>query len=307
MKIHTITCTTAAAGMLLTLPSAFAEVAVPHTFVAGEEAVASEVNENFSVLADEINSLGEVTVGTSFGDYFISPSSNGNLGNRNVVAWEENHRDCYVGRGFFENTESIAVGSFTDPVTIFVWQQLCTDGDPANVIYEREYVYGYPADGSGADGSVIVISEDGTSPADADADGILEIVAEVDFRAIRRGNSLPSVEVRNITHLHMDGDEILFANNWGTTMSHIDQTITVNGLTFDDVVVSSFDNIDRIRFHTRDIGPILEVNACMNCDPAFPGNQRQRGVVFYRTEAAGQAGSLNDTPFPHATNVWFAE
>ena len=302
MKTNTITCTTATAGLLVALPSAFAEVTVPHTFVAGEDAVASEVNENFSVLADEINALGESGTGASFGDYFMPPSSNGTLGDRNVVAWEENHRDCYVGRGFFENTESMGVGSFADPATILVWQMLCTEqGDPTTVTYELEYIYGSPSGGFGAEGAVVEIREDNNG------DGTFETEQENDYRWIVREESLASAVVQNITELHMDGPEVLFANNFSATVSDLDQTITVNGETFDDVVVAHFDSIDRVRFHARDIGPVLEVNRCMNCDPVFSGDQSQRGVVFYRTEAAGQAGSLNDTPFPHATNVWFAE
>lgn len=310
MTTRTLLATAVASAGLFVVPTAFAqEVSVPNSFSEGDPAVASEVNDNFAALANEIESLGQQTTGAAFSDYFFSPSSNGSLGSRNMIVWEDpnprfsNADDvfpdtCYITRAWFDASDvDVQLENGPDnPDTINVWQQLCTDTN-GSIIWELEYVYTVPEDGFDGDMGVAI-------NLDNDGDQTFEFEEETAYRFKTNIDSLGQTEVRNTTELYLDGNgEVLFANNWVRHVTELNETITVNGIEFNDVAVSNFAGFERTRFLANGIGPILEVNGFQG-DPVFSSGQGQRGVIAYRVDGSEDGiSNLGGTPVVSGASI----
>lgn len=288
-------------------------VTLPNTFTAGDPAVAAEVNDNFATLEAAINAQGA----TAFSDYFLKPSSTGALGTRNVIVWEISDFDptCYIARGWFDNTNTeISVANATTTVTpdeIFVWRWLC--GDSTTVTQEGEYVYALPSlsDGSqpsGLNGDSWTQAQGISINWDGNGDQIFEDTGNFGYEQRSTRNPAATVDLVVGEEYYFDASgDVIRVSGWSRALRRLNRSITVNGMTFNDVVVGNFatsnQSPERIRLYAKDIGPILE---SFGGDPVFP-NQFTRGVIFYRIEGTGTAGSLAGTPFESTdrANVWF--
>jgi len=307
----------AAAGALVTANAG--AVSVPNTFSAGENAVAAEVNQNFTALADAINAAGA----TSFGaEYFLQPSTSGDLTARNVIVLKEDRggttdgcsEEVYRVRVFFENTNggsiSNASGSVT-PAKAWVFGFVCADREnPTQVTYQSEYAYALPSSGSFAEAQGVEINED------ADADGSFENQNSYDYTLTNSTNPLATSQLTHSIELYRDGDSILTATSFSSLMSDYSGSVAVSAplsQTFSDVAFQSISGFtgnggQRIRVRARNIGLVQEFNDATLDDPVF-NNQTRASAIYYRIEGQGTAGSLANTPFDGGASqgVWFSQ
>lgn len=91
ITMRTIVSFLSACALLLAAPAAWAQVTVPNTFTAGTPAKASEVNANFTALANAINNLtansgGTLTAVTGYSDTYGASSA---VADRNVWVYRE--------------------------------------------------------------------------------------------------------------------------------------------------------------------------------------------------------------------------
>lgn len=292
MKIRILTTIVALAAS-----TSATAVTLPHTFVAGQPAVAAEVNANFAALENAANAS---PWGTSLSDYYLTPSAGGALDERNVIVLQQSGGDCFVARVDFTNTTGVTVDTPSGSVApdrIFVWQMVC--GSSTGVSYELEFVYAVPESGlAQADG--VNIRED------QDGDRTFDGGGSFDYRQETNNNPLPTAEVINVIEIYQDGSATPIVNNWAQMASPLDGPVTINGMTFDEIAVFNFLGFDRVRLRQKGVGTILEVGDNMNADPHF-GGQISRGVVYYRIDGA-TAGSLTGTPYLSGdiANPWFA-
>lgn len=294
-------------------------VSVPNTFSAGQPAKAAEVNANFTALENAINARGS----TSFGsEYFISPSTNGQLTGRNVIVLKENRggsggcqEDVYRVRVYFENTENISLDTPGGPVTpdrLWMFGFVCAPSGSATASYILEYLYAIPSTGSFADALGIEINED------AEADGSFETQTNYNYFQTYNVNPLNSAELVHSTEMYRNGSgETLVANNVSSVSAILGKSLTVGaplGETFSNVMVQSLMNYTggnggRIRFRAPGIGVVQEINDASVDDPLF-NSQVKADAIYYRIEGQGTAGDLSGTPFDsgsggNAAGIWF--
>lgn len=285
------------AGVCLLAAMAATAATPPHTGPWGPPGAATYGNS-------DVQSSGNTVFGppwnTSVADYYLTPSAGGGIAERNVIVLEQSGSGCYVARVDFMNTTGVAVNvpsGTVEPERIFVWQMVC--GNSMDVFYELEYAYAIAASGF-ADSYGVRIREDANGDRTFDRDG------SFGYRLESNSNPLRTAELINNSEILQGAQGTLpVVNNWAQLASPIDEPITVNGMTFDDVAVFNFLGFDRVRIRQKGIGTILEVDRSVNTDPLF-GGQRSRSVIYFRVDGA-TAGSLEGTPYlsGDVANLWF--
>lgn len=294
-------------GLLMSTPAGAASV--PNTFSSGEPAVAAEINANFDALISDIEAVQESTGdsgSTTFTNYSIRPSSSGALGERNVIVSAVEGGNCYAARGWFTNPGDVTVetassGTVT-PDQVFVFQYVC--GDASEVTYEQEYLYAVPESGGFDQAQGAEINED------EDGDGTFETEQAWDYRSTFDSNPLANAQLITSNELYFNGSgELQGSGNWVRVLSELGQPLTVNGETYDNVVVENFLGFERMRFKAEGIGTVLTLTGGGNSDPLFNSEQSRRGAIFYRVD--GQtSGDLSGTPFATSgllINQWFQQ
>ncbi|WP_070989318.1 hypothetical protein [Halofilum ochraceum] len=297
----------AAIGLLMSTPAGAASV--PNTFSSGDPAVAADVNANFSALISDIeaveNSVQNAT-STAFSNYSMGPSASGALGERNVTVLAVEGNNCYVARGWFTNPGDVTVetassGTVT-PDEVFVFQYVC--GDTSEVTYEQEYVYAIPSSGGFDQAHGAEINED------EDGDGAFETEQAWDYRSTFVSNPLTNAQLVSSNELFFNASgELQASGNFTRVVSELGQPLTVNGETFQNVVVENFLGFERLRFKAEGIGTVLTLTGGAISDPLFNSEQSRRGAIFYRVD--GQtSGDLSGTPFATSgllINQWFQQ
>lgn len=293
---------------------------VPNTFSSGDPAVASEVNANFDALISEIEAIQssvDDSTSTTFDNYSMTPSGTGSLGTRNAIVWKQEagtpapvvgtaEGNCYIARGWFTNETDITVEGASGPVTpdeVWIWHMACTNQAGDQLTFEMEYRYAVPSSGGFSSANAVEIN------VDEDGDGTYEAETGFDYAYSSTRTPLSNSELLSANDLYLDGSgEIVTATNFSMIRRSLDRSITVNGMTFDNVMVSSFVGIERVRFHAEGIGPVLELNGGANSDPVYNSEQDRRGVIFYRMDGQEQ-GDLSGTPFAAGMtkNTWFQQ
>lgn len=294
-------------GLLMSTPVGAASV--PNTFSSGDPAVAADVNANFSALISDIeaveSSLQNAT-STAFSNYAMGPSTGGALGERNVIVSAVAGNNCYTARGWFANPGDVTVDTASSgtvtPDQVFVFQYVC--GDTSEVTYEQESLFAVPASGGFDQAQGAEINED------ADGDGTFETQQAWDYRSTFVSNALANSQLVSSNELYFNASgEIQAAGNWARVLTELGQPLTVNGTTYNNVVVENFLGFERMRFKAEGIGTVLTINGGGNSDPVFNDSQSRRGAIFYRVN--GQTGgNLSGTPFATSgllINQWFQQ
>jgi hypothetical protein len=229
----------------------------------------------------------------SFAGYGLDGSPTGVLGSRNVIIYESG--GCYVARGFFKNIEGLEVRKFSGTMTpdyIYIWQMLC--GDDSNIWAEYNYVNGTPSTSSGlpdwdsVGGIEISVDNDGN--------GVFEVDESYNYSWTSSINILDdAVMDAGGEHYTNDANEILAASNYSYVRSRYPNSLTVNGITFDDVVVDRYFDLNKIRYRAKGIGMVLELRGSA-ADPVY-NSQSQRKLIFYRKSDGTTGGSAAGTPY----------
>ena len=285
-------------------------VSVPNTFSAGQPANAADVNANFAALENAINAAGAAQFGSQ---YYIQPSSTGDLGSRNVIVLKENRggtgtcsEDVYRVRVNFTNTNNVSVGTAgggtVTPDEIWLFGYLCASG--TTVQYAAEYLYAIPSSGGFPQAQGAEINED------TDGNGTFDSNNSYGYRQTYKANPLSSALLVNSVEIYSNGSgETLSAQSYSSLTSALSGSISVNGDTFNDVIVQNYLSFDRTRFRAAGIGVVQEVSDTGNylSDPVFGGQSISR-AIYYRMEGGPSGGSLSGTPFaPGETysGIWF--
>jgi hypothetical protein len=319
------TLITTAAAIVAASPVAFA-VNVPNDFSAGQQASASEVNANFDALEQAITPL-EGSNSTQFGsDYFISPSTSGQLTMRNVIVLREQidtnddgnvDEDVYRVRVYCENTKGVSIrtpsGSVT-PDRLWIVGIAVADEGTTTATYAIDYKYAIPSSGSFAEADGIEINED------SNGDGSFETQKEFGYYLTRNSNPLSNTELVDSTEVYLDDSKNpLVVNSVTSTNSSLGRDLKVNAplsQTFSDVMVRTLPTYSglgydgaRVRFHAKGIGTVMEIDGAEIGDPLY-SQQEKAKAIYYRIEGQGSKGSLSNTPFASGGSLdgeWFSQ
>ncbi|MDZ7788845.1 MAG: hypothetical protein U5K73_12140 [Halofilum sp. (in: g-proteobacteria)] len=234
----------------------------------------------------------------------MGPSASGALGDRNVVVLAQEGGNCYAARVSFTNPGDVTVETASGTVTpdqVFIFQYVC--GDATEATYEEEYVYAVPSSGGFDQSQGVEINQD------TNDDGTFDNSQAWNYRSTFSSNPLKNSQLVSGNELYFNGSgEIRAAGNWTRILTELGEPLTVNGETYNNVVVENFLGFERMRFKAEGIGTILTITGGGNSDPVYDDQQGRRGAVFYRVD--GQiGGDLSGTPFVSGDliNQWFQQ
>lgn len=249
---------------------------------------------------ENLNAIVGVASPTSFVDYYMGPSSSGAVSERNVVVWDDGN-GCYTARLWFTNTTGEEIDNATTTVTpdeVFIFQTVC--GDASQVTSEEEYLYALPSSGS-APWYGFDQAEGFEANLDSDGDGSFDIQIGENYRFTHVRNPLGNMELVHSNEFRRDAaGEITFTSNFSSIITNLGESLTVNGMTFNDVAVVNYNDLSsRVDFNAKGIGPVL-VKQVLN------GTLSLRKMIYYRLDGDEQ-GSVAGTPFVSGDliNLWF--
>lgn len=299
MSLKTFCCILAASTLGLVAAPALA-VNLPHTFQSGEPARASEVNDNFQALENAVNHLansGHSSGNTSFGDaYDMQPSTSANTPNVKVLAAQtSNGGTIYRFRVYFKNTNHIQLNSgsgTTTPQTIHI-SGIYKTGPNGKIGYRWHWTY---APTAGAAEVAI----------DSDGDGTFEFQKGYGYSRIYRMNPLANSELVDETEIYSGTSGVVSAQSYSFIVSPLGRPLTVNGKTYNNVIVRNYISVNRTRFRAKGIGLVLQVdNGSSLAGPYFDGGTAIYRLIYYRIQGQGTWGSLKGTPFkPGNPSQW---
>lgn len=299
----------------LTISTIASAVDLPHTFVAGERASASDVNENFQALASAAN---EVTA-TSFGaEYILDASTSGALGSRNVIVLKQDkggsgvcNEEVYRFRLFYDNTENETVNTPSGavaPERIWIGGQVCASrNNPTVADQYRESRYALPStnnDPNRGFSQALGLEQN----VDFDGDGFFDSSEVLGYRETRASNPLAQSElIHSVLIYSNSNDEIVRTVNWSSITSVYEGPLTIGApltQTFNDVMMQTFFTNSLTRLRARNVGMVLESRPSDNS----VGQGEPAKAIYYRMN--GQpVGSLANTPFSGGVVAgrWFTE
>ena len=229
-------------------------------------------------------------------DYSMRPSSSGVTGDRFGVLLASDTSDCWRARVYYRNTQNETIeGPGGNSITPdYIWRQ--AQGCAGQSELEWEYTH------------ALRNAQVGTFNEFAETDGV-EIDVRSDFDA-SGGSFNYSVDVTRDSTDDMDivhsveryedaSGETLFMTQTSSKASLLDDPVTVNGVTVNDVAVVSYPSHNRVRVFAKGLGLIMaKHNAAGNfwADPVFRGNSTVFKAVWIRNQA-GEKGRLVETPF----------
>jgi hypothetical protein len=272
----------------------------------------------------------EARTGASFGpEWFLAPSVNGQLSQRNVIVLRGDRggsangctEHVYNVLVHFANTEGLPVRNASGSVTpeeILLFGFLCADREnPSVITYQSEYVYGLPPRGSTNDPRAAYSQAYGVEiNEDFNGNGLLTDQQNAyDYKLTLARNPLAASELMQQIEMYRDGSQNLVVNDFSSVISHFDGSLTIGGAlneTFDDVAISNFSGYSgggapSIRFQANGIGLVQVIKEAGNDDPVY-NSQFRLDAIFYRVDGS-MNGSLADTPFlgGNAQDNWFVQ
>lgn len=229
-------------------------------------------------------------------DYSTRPSSSGVTGDRFGVLLASDTSNCWRARVYYRNTqnETIAGPGGNSITPDYIWR--LAEGCAGQSELEWEYTF------------ALRNAQIGTFNEFAETDGV-EIHTRSDFNLpggsfnyssdVTR-DSTDEMDIMHSIERYEDGSgETLFMTQASSKASLLDDPVTVNGVTVNDVAVVSYPSHNRVRFFAKGVGLIMaKHNAAGNfwADPVFRGNSTVFKAVWIRNQA-GEKGRLAGTPF----------
>ena len=267
---------------IMVLPG-LAPAAVPNTFSPGGQALASEVNDNFSDLDTRVTTLeGSTPVAPDFSGYGVSFSADG--APKNVVVSSEVQSDgstTYAIRSRYANSS----------------EQISIDG----VLTTRPYIANYAFVTTDSGGNLVLISNFIEAP-----DTTNYVVYNTEESTYDVNTLIKTVDVDiNRETFTCEGSVVLVCIGYGRLSANdafsyiydsssnrvLSGPFSINGFTFNEVRMESSTGIqNRFRIRAKGIGEIFRRSR--NSD----GSISTRSVIYYQADGVS-GGSLVGTPF----------